>query len=74
MKETNHRTKTYLSLRQVGTADNCKIRYENMSMQYSAIFHGSENENLKKNDNFLIFAQNIDCGCTLDRTASVNRF
>ena len=38
--------------------------YENMSMQYKAIFHGSKNE--KKEDNFLIFAQNIDCGYTLE--------
>ena len=38
-----------------------------MSMQYTAIFHGSKNENFKiKNDNFLIFAQNIDCGYTLE--------
>ena len=39
-----------------------------MSMQYTAIFLGSKNEkNLdKKIDNFLIFAQNIDCGYTLE--------
>ena len=38
-----------------------------MSMQYTVIFHDSENENfyIKKIDNFLIFAQNIDCGYTL---------
>ena len=42
--------------------------YENMSMQYTAIFHGSKNEkNFDKTiDNFLIFAQNIDCGNTLE--------
>ena len=37
--------------------------YENMSMQYTAIFHGSKNEKFWiKNDN----AQNIDCGYTLE--------
>ena len=41
------------------------LNYENMSMQYTAIFHGSKNENVYiKNDNFLIFAENIDCGYT----------
>ena len=45
------------------------IHYENMSMQYTAIFHGIKNEKKKidkKIDNFLIFAQNIDCGYTLE--------
>ena len=42
------------------------MHYENMSMQYSAIFHGSKNDFFldKYLDNFLIFAQNIDCGYT----------
>ena len=42
--------------------------YEKMSMQYTAIFHGSKNENLldKKIDYFLIPAQNIDCGYSLE--------
>ena len=42
--------------------------YENMSMQYTAIFHGSKNEkNLdKKLIIFLFFAQNIDFGYTLE--------
>ena len=33
--------------------------YENMSVQYTAIFHGCKNVNfqMKKCDNFLIFAQ-----------------
>ena len=42
--------------------------YENMSMQYTVIFHGCKNDNFQmKNCNiFHIFAQNIDCGYTLD--------
>ena len=40
----------------------------NMSVQYTAIFHGYKNGNfqMKKCDIFLIFAQNIDRGCTLE--------
>ena len=54
--------------------------YANMSVQYTAIFHGCKNDNfqMKMFDIFLIFAQNIDCGYTLEpphyRTASVRRF
>ena len=35
-------------------------------MQYTAIFHGYENDyfQMKNCDNFIIFAQNIDCGYT----------
>ena len=42
--------------------------YANMSVQYTAIFHGCKNGNfqMKKCDNFLIFAQNIDRGYTLE--------
>ena len=42
--------------------------YANMSVQYSAIFHGCENDNfhVKIFDIFLFFAQNIDCGYTLE--------
>ena len=45
-----------------------KMHYANMSVQYSAIFHGCKNGNfqMKKCDTFLIFAQNIDCGYTLE--------
>ena len=41
--------------------------YVNMSIQYTAIFHGCKIDNfiMKKSDFFLIFAQNIDCGYTL---------
>ena len=39
-----------------------------MSVQYTAIFHGCKNDNfqMKYFDIFLIFAQNIDCGYTLE--------
>ena len=42
--------------------------YENTPMQYTAIFHGCKNDNfqMKNSDVFLIFAQNIDCGYTLE--------
>ena len=42
--------------------------YENTPMQYTAIFHGLKNDNfqMKNCDIFLIFAQNIDCGYTLE--------
>ena len=42
--------------------------YANMSVQYTAIFHGCKNDNfqMKIFDIFLIFAQNIDCGYTLE--------
>ena len=42
--------------------------YENMPMQYTAIFLGCKNGNfqMKKCYIFLIFAQNIDCGYTLE--------
>ena len=36
--------------------------YENLPMQYTVIFKVVKNEN----DIFLIFAQNIDCGYTLE--------
>ena len=42
--------------------------YANMPMQYIAIFHGCKNDNfqMKNCDIFLIFAQNIDCGYSLE--------
>ena len=42
--------------------------YENTPIQYAAIFKGCKNGNFQmKNCNiFLIFAQNIDCGYTLE--------
>ena len=42
--------------------------YVNMSVQYTAIFHGCKNGNfqMKKCDIFLIFAQNIDREYTLE--------
>ena len=40
----------------------------NTPMQNTAIFHGCKNVNfqMKKYNIFLIFAQNIDCGYTLE--------
>ena len=42
--------------------------YENTPMQHTAIFHARKNDNfhLIFFDYFLIFAQNIDCGYTLE--------
>ena len=42
--------------------------YENTPMQHTAIFHGCKNDNFqsKSFDFFHIFAQNIDCGYTLE--------
>ena len=42
--------------------------YTNMSMQYTAIFHGCKNGSfqMKNVTFFLIFAQNIDHGHTLE--------
>ena len=42
--------------------------YANMSVQNTAMFHGCNNDNfrMKMFDIFLIFAQNIDCGYTLE--------
>ena len=44
------------------------IHYANMSAQYTAIFHGYKNDNFQIIFFviFLIFAQNIDCGYTLE--------
>ena len=42
--------------------------YANMSVQYTARFHGCKNDifQMKIFEIFLIFAQNIDCGYTLE--------
>ena len=51
---------------------NCKlaiyVHYENTPMQHTVIFHARKNDNfhLKMFDYFLILAQNIDCGYTLE--------
>ena len=44
------------------------IHYANMSVQYTAIFYSCKNDNfqMKNCDIFLIFAQNIDRGYTLE--------
>ena len=46
---------------------NLLVYYTNMPMHYVAIFKGCKNDNfqIKKRD-FLIFAQNIDCGYLLE--------
>ena len=45
-----------------------RLHYENMPMQYKEIFKVVKNKKfpLKNFDIFLIFAQNIDCGYTLE--------
>ena len=49
-------------------AAKCQTHYANMSVQYTAIFHGCKNVHfqMKIFNIFLIFAQNIDCGYTLE--------
>ena len=44
------------------------LHYENIPMQYLVYFHGCKIDNfqMKNCDIFLIFAKNIDCGCTLE--------
>ena len=46
----------------------CRDHYANMPMQYTAIFHGCKNVHFQMNflNIFLIFAQNIDRGYTLE--------
>ena len=45
-----------------------RLHYENTPMQYTAIFHSCKNIHFQMIffNNFLIFAQNIDCGYTLE--------
>ena len=45
-----------------------RVHYENLPMQYTEIFSPVKIENFqwKMFDIFLIFAQNIDCGYTLE--------
>ena len=47
---------------------NSDYHYANMPMQYTEIFFSCKNYKFhqKKNDIFNIFAQNIDCGYTLE--------
>ena len=44
------------------------FHYENLPMQYTKIFNVVKNEKFQKKNFaiFLIFAQNIDCGYTLE--------
>ena len=50
------------------SSENIQKHYENMPMQYTAIFHGCKIDNfqMQKIGIFLIFAQNIDCWYTLE--------
>ena len=53
----------------VGLVGHLPSQYENTPMQYTAIFHGCKNVHfqMKFVNIFLIFAQNIDCGYTLEQ-------
>ena len=44
------------------------VHYDDTPVQYTAIFHGCKNDKfqMKNCDIFLIFAQNIDLGYTLE--------
>ena len=59
---------TLLVLLQCGS----NFHYEYTPMQYTAIFHGCKIDHfqMKNSDIFLIFAQNIDCGYTLEPPGS----
>ena len=50
--------------------------YKNKPMQYTTFFHGCKNDNfqMKKVDNFLIFAQKIDRGYTLEPPSVSNEY
>ena len=50
------------------TPTSTNLHYASTPMQYTAISHGCKNDNfqMKNCDIFLIFAQNIDCGYTLE--------
>ena len=47
---------------------NRSCHYDNTPIQYTVIFHDCKKDyfQMKNSDIFLIFAQNIDCGCTLE--------
>ena len=52
------------------------VYYANTPMQYTAIFHGCKNDNFQMIFFyiFLIFAQNIDCGYTLEQRGGSNEY
>ena len=56
-----------VTIKKCGSKTDTKY-YVDTPMQYTAIFHGLKNDNfqMKNCDIFLIFAQNIDCGYTLE--------
>ena len=45
------------------------MHHSNVSVQYTTVLHGYKNDNflMKKSDIFLIFAQNVDRGYTLEQ-------
>ena len=59
---------TFLIIHSTGNRSMHNIHYANMSVQYTATFHGFKNDNfqMKNCDVFLNFAQNIDCVYTLE--------
>ena len=60
--------KNYTNLNQLSSACTALIHYANTPIQYTAIFHGCKNGLFQMNfcNIFLIFAQNIDCGYSLE--------
>ena len=60
------------------SAKSAEHHYENLPMQYTEIFFSCKNRKFyqKNVDIFLIFAQNIDCGYTLElpRQGSSNKY
>ena len=55
---------------------NSEMHYANLSVQYTALFHGCKTDNfqMKFFDIFLIFAQNIDCGYSLEPRGGSNEY
>ena len=51
-----------------------RLHYENTPMYYPAIFHGCKKDNFQMKNYvvFLIFAQNINCGYTLEPPPSTH--
>ena len=64
----SHCTNAWSHYKNAKDAAILKLHYENMPMQNTEIFKVVKNENFhqKNFDIFLIFAQNIDCGYTLE--------
>ena len=60
--------KISMSSDKLNVLETSSVHYANMSVQYTAIFHGYKNDyfQMKNCISFLIFAKNIDCGYTLE--------